>query len=262
MNARSLVVAFVLAIAVSQNAFAQTEWSTLSAKFVYDGEAPKLEKLSLNKDIEVCIKKHPVSEDLVVHAQNKGIQNVVVYLELKASQKLPAPHPDDAKAATEKIRIDNQFCRFEPHIAVVRTGRPVILGNEDPIAHSVLANLVFNAPFNVSIQGEGSLEYTFERPERRPCDLTCPIHSWIKGFVVVKDHPYVGVSNKDGLLEIKNIPTGKWTFQFWHERPGYVKRLALKNQTIEDRKGLYELEILAGKNDLGTINMSAVDFVE
>jgi hypothetical protein len=253
------VICFVLLVASSRAAMGQ-KWGTLSAKFVFDGKLPVSEKLELNKDIAFCMKRHPIDESLLVNNKNLGIQNVVVYLQLKKSQELKKIHPDYKKTAKSKVKISNTFCRFEPHIGVVRTGQEMILGNDDPIAHNILANMLYNTPFNIAIQPKGSVRQVFERTERRPCQLTCPIHSWMKGYVVVKDHPYVGITNKDGVLEIKNIPAGKWEFQFWHERPGYLKQMTVQKQTLEDRKGLYELEIRPGKNDLGTINLPATIF--
>ena len=256
--ARVMLCVVVVALGV-QNAAAQ-KWGTLSAKFVLDGKLPVREKLALNKDIAFCMKQHPIDEGLIVNPANNGIQNVVVYLELKKSEKLKAIHPDYKREFKKTVKVTNAFCRFEPHIGFVRTGQKINLGNSDPISHNILANMLYNDPFNIAIQPKGSVEQSFSRTERRPCQLTCPIHSWMKGYLIVKDHPYVGISNKDGQLQIKNIPTGKWTFQFWHEEPGYLKKLTVNKQTIEDRKGLYELEIRRGKNDLGTLQLSSSIF--
>jgi plastocyanin len=254
------VFVFGIIFAASQITLAEVKWGTLNARFTLNGKIPAREKVDLNKDIAVCMKKHPLSEELIVNPKNNGIHNVIVYLELKKTEKLPAIHPDYEKPATKPVRITNLNCRFEPHVSFVRVGRKVIFGNDDPIHHNILANMLYNAPFNLAIQPQGNIEQIFKRAERRPCQLTCPIHSWMKGYLVVKDHPYVGISDQNGKLEIKNIPVGKWRFQFWHEQPGYLKKLLVKNQTIEDRKGIYELEILPGKNDLGEIKMPVAVF--
>jgi hypothetical protein len=254
---RMLVVGTV--VSMTQSAIADVKWGNLSTQFVLDGKAPPREKVALNKDIAVCMKEHPLSEEVIVNPKNNGIHNVVVYIELKKPQKLPAIHPDYSKPA-KPVRITNKNCRFEPHISAVRKGQKVLLGNDDPIHHNILANMLYNTPFNLAIQPRSNTEQVFDKTERRPCQLTCPIHSWMKGYLIVKDHPYVGISNKDGKLEIKNIPAGKWTFQFWHEQPGYLKKLVVKKRTIEDRKGVYELEIRPGRNDMGTIKLPAAIF--
>jgi hypothetical protein len=40
----------------------------------------------------------------------------------------------------------------------------------------------------------------------------------MKGYVVVQSNPYMAISGKDGIFEIKNVPAGiPLEFQVWHE---------------------------------------------
>ena len=60
--------------------------------------------------------------------------------------------------------------------------------------------------------------------------VDCNIHPFMKGHLLVQDHPYMAVSGEDGTFEIKNIPAGKHEFQFWHEAAGYLKNLKLNRR--------------------------------
>ena len=54
--------------------------------------------------------------------------------------------------------------------------------------------------------------------EPLPAVVTCNIHPWMRGYLVIQPHPYVAVSGKDGTFEIKNIPAGApLELQVWHE---------------------------------------------
>ena len=242
---------------------AAAEWGSLKMRFVFDGEAPKREKLLLNKDVDVCSKDHPLDEELIVNPKNGGIQNVVVWLELKRSEKLPAIHPSYANNETAKVRLTNKSCRFEPRITLLRTSQTLMLGNDDPIAHSTVAFLTYNQPFNYGIApstDEGT-ELKLTKVETRPAQISCPIHSWMKAYVLVQNHPYMAVSDADGNLVIRDIPPGDWTFRFWHEEAGYVTAIPINGKQVEDRKGRFPLTIKGGAaTALGDVKLTADAF--
>ena len=239
---------------------AAEESGTLLGRVVFKGKAPTPEELSLNKDVAVCSKKHPVNEDLLVNSVDGGLANVVVSLELERGQTLPEMvRPESRKLPTEVV-MTNRNCRFEPHIAVMTTQQTLVLGNDDPVAHNTLANLLYNSPFNESIGMGSVVKKKLTRAERRPAQISCPIHSWMSGWVVVKDHAFVGVSDSHGRFRITDLPPGEWTFQFWQEKAGYLSKMELKSGTVEDRKGIYKLTIRAGDNDLGDMSVDAALF--
>ena len=79
----------------------------------------------------------------------------------------------------------------------------------------------------------------------------------MKGVVVVREDPYVAISNDKGEFEIKNIPVGQHEFVFWHESKGFLRTLALKGGKT-DRRGRAKLKIAAGETlDLGEIKVPA-----
>ncbi|MGZ0172190.1 MAG: carboxypeptidase regulatory-like domain-containing protein [Planctomycetales bacterium] len=233
------------------------ELGVLMGRVVFKGNAPVASKVSLNKDIAICSKTHPVDEELLVDAKDGGLANVVVSLELAKGQKLPeVVLPAGRKLAAEVV-MTNKNCRFEPHIAVMTTKQTLVLGNDDPVAHNTLANLFYNTPFNESIGTGAFVKKKLTKVERRPAQVSCPIHAWMKGWVVVKDHSYVAVSDSHGRFRIRDLPPGEWTFQFWQEKAGYLSKMELKSGIVEDKKGIYRLKIKPGENNLGDIAVNA-----
>jgi hypothetical protein len=65
----------------------------------------------------------------------------------------------------------------------------------------------------------------------------------------------MAVSDEDGRLEVKNLPVGAWTFQFWHERSGYVSELKIDGRSRTWRRGRSEIEIKPGGNDMGEVTL-------
>ena len=131
------------------------------------------------------------------------------------------------------MRFDNHQCRFEPHVTMLRTTQTLVAGNKDPVGHNTNLSTLKNPPQNILIPAMGEQKLNFPMDESLPTTVNCNIHPWMKSFVVIKDHPYMGVSDKDGKVTIKNVPAGKWTFQFWQEAAGYVSEVELQGQADE-----------------------------
>ena len=60
--------------------------------------------------------------------------------------------------------------------------------------------------------------------ERRPIAVACDIHSWMKAWIMVFDHPFFAVTGPDGSFEIKGVPAGEQHLVVWQEKVGYVNR--------------------------------------
>ena len=231
------------------------EWGTLKGRIVYDGPAPKPEAVNVTKDQAFCGKHNLVDEDLVVNPENKGLANVAIWLYVGRRDPNPPVHESYAKTADDKVTLTNDKCRFEPHVALLRTSQTLVLGNDDPVGHNTKIDTFVNQPINYTIPSESKLEQTFSEKERLPAAVSCSIHPWMKAWLVVQDHPYMAVTDKDGNFEITNVPAGEWTFQFWQEKAGYLSGISAGGNEA-DRRGQVELTVKPGENDLGEIKVS------
>jgi hypothetical protein len=82
----------------------------------------------------------------------------------------------------------------------------------------------------------------------------------MSGWLVVSDHPYAAVSEADGRFRIKNLPAGERTFQFWHEKSGWVARGTRDGRLVEWQRGRVTVTINPGENDLGEVRIPAEVF--
>lgn len=238
------------------------EWGNLSGTFVYDGVPPKAPEIDVDKDVAVCGMHGLVDEDLLVDEDTGGIANVVVYLYLSRNDDAPAVHPDDEATAEDMVHLDNENCRFEPHVCVLRTSQTLVIGNPDPIGHNTKIDPRNNDAVNLLINSNDDVELQFPNEERLPVALACTQHPWMQGYLVVKDHPFVAVSDEEGHFEIPNLPVGTWTFQVWQEKSGYVGGEVKVDGEEQDwgRRGQFEITIKEGDNDMGEILIPASVF--
>jgi len=246
-----LILVCGLGIQLSSGLAMGQQWGHLSARFVFDGAPPKPVPTVVNKDQAVCGKFNLVDESLVVNAKNSGIANVVVFLR---DTKKPAIHPDYEQALKEKVILNNINCRFEPRVALIRTGQAVTLGNKDSVGHNTKIDTFFNPGVNPLIPSGAQLEQKFMVEERLPARVSCSIHPWMGAWMVIRSNPYFAASDADGKIHIKNIPAGTWEFQFWQEKSGYVRTVTIGGKKTEWKRGRADLKITAGKTlDLGDV---------
>jgi hypothetical protein len=224
-------------------------WGDLTGKFVYDGPKPEAARLAVTKDEQVC-GKHDLHDESLELGDGNALKNVVIFL----ADKKAAVHPDYEATANDTIKFDNEHCRFEPHILVMRTSQTLEVHNSDPVAHNSNMAPLGDAAFNPLISQNSQSPYHFAKQQNAPVPVTCSIHPWMKGYVFPRDNPYVAVTGEDGSFEIKNLPAGKHEFQVWQESVG---GLAAKPDW---KKGKFKFEVKEGANDLGTIQVSSALF--
>lgn len=263
---RSMFLAIMAALALPVSAMAQG-WGDLRGRIVVDGDAPEAAQLDVNKDVQVCGRMPLFDESLIVGADG-GLKNVVVCLmQSRTKKQEPAVHPDYAGLADVVPVLDNNACRFEPHVTVMTTAQRLKITNTDTVGHNANGQSIVN-PFNPNIPPGGEIELKMNGPDNTPVSVVCGAHPWMKSVLLVRDEPYVAISSETGEFEIKNLPDGKWTFVFWHERGGrtkaggYLMGLTSNGEAVGGRLGEIEVEIKDGEvTDLGTLTIKATDLV-
>ena len=240
MKSKFLITSTVVALCLASTSFVHAQggkWATLKGQFIYDGDVPSMAKLTPTKDVEVCGKNQLFNEELIVNKENKGIANIVIWA---YKPKKGVVHPDYAKTEKATVKMDNSFCRFEPHVAAVRTGQTFQIGNPDPVGHNSLINFLKNPPVNPLIPPMGKIDLKLKKAEIIPVSVSCSIHPWMKGIVLVQDHPYMAVTDKDGKFEIKGLPAGtKLTLKVWQEKAGYIQEVKIDGKKTAWKKGKY-----------------------
>ncbi len=245
--------------AAPRGKFVQTDpkLATLRAKFVVDGKTPARAKVDSSKD-PFCAPLEILSEAMLV-GKDGELQNMVLMLEKGSKDKVPA---DMLKPVDGIIQLDNNGCVFKPHILFVRVGQQIEVLNSDQAGHNANFTYFKNESENFLIPAGGKkLAKQLNSEESTLMPVECNIHPWMKAFVIVQEHPYVGISDEAGVIEINNLPLGELTFVLRHENSsGSVDVGKVNGKEQKWRSGKMDVDLKAGMNDLGTITIPADKF--
>ena len=247
----STAMLLVVFCAISANA----ETGDLKIRFEYGGDPPAPEAANVTKDIEFCGKTKLMNERLLVNDENKGIKNVIIYVYTgRGGSKL-----DDVSPASNTLTLANDKCRFEPHVLIAQKGDTLRVTNPDEVGHN--ANLQFfnNQAQNFLIPAGQEKSVMLEESEPAPIPVDCNIHPWMTARVLVLDHPFAAVSDENGDLTIKGLPTGELVFRAYHEA-GTIKEVNVAGKDDEWSRSRFEVDIKPGLNDLGTVVIPADSF--
>lgn len=214
-------VAFIAALALmlpygNFGAVRASDTGTVSGKVVFKGTAPPAKTLPITTDTSVC-GTEAQSEDLVV-SSDQGIRYAVVRL-------IGATGTAEPAVPTE---VNQKGCKFAPHIVVVPQGAPLDILNNDGISHNIHSHSTANPEFNKAQPSfKKKMQQTFEKAER--VRLTCDIHPWMNGWVVVADKEPVAVTDAAGTFKLSNVPPGTYKLEVWHEKLGVqIKEVTVK----------------------------------
>ena len=218
------------------------ESGTLRGRFVYEGQSPKQTKLIINKDQDICGAFDLRNEQLVV-AEDGSIRDVIIY-----ARKLPGP---SGQGEDDVVVLDNKDCRFAPHVVAVRPGQTLRIKNSDPVAHNTDIKFNSNSAFNEGLPPTATKDLKLSKAERKPVSVSCSIHPWMRGYLVVQDTPFIAITKEDGSFEIEGLPVGKEVeFQVAHPKWKTVKFDVDGKPT---KRGRFKLKVVAGENDMGDL---------
>jgi plastocyanin len=235
----------------------EAQFADLKATFVFKGKAPDAAAVQAVND-PVCGTFKIVSETLVVNKTNNGIKDLAIFPDPKTFDPTKAD-PAVKEPIVAKPVLDNNMCRFDPHVLVVKSGQDVVVKNSDKTGHNASFSFFSNNASNNQIPAGGMITFKVPLAEPAPIPVSCGSHGWMKAFVIVQDHPFVGLSDENGLIQIKGLPVGKISLKIWQDS-GKFKEVKINGKALPVKRGAFEIELKAGMNDLGKIELDASNF--
>jgi hypothetical protein len=260
---RFFIVAAVLApIGFILNAAGATAddpagWGTVKGHIVWGGpnipQQKPIADVGKSNDKNHCLSKGPIlDEDWVVNPKNKGICWTFVWLMDKNGPTAPLPiHPDLQPIKQKEVVMDQPCCKFVPHALGMREGQILVAKNSAPVPHNYkwTGSPIAGIGGNVLIPPNGSFKIVKLKADRLPIAINCNIHSWMRGWVRVFNHPYFAVTDENGAFELNKAPAGEYRLVVWHESAGWLGGRAGKNgQPITIKPG--------GTTDTGNLSYS------
>lgn len=204
---------------------------SVQGKVKHDGPQPRLEKLGVetNPECSAHYQGETAYQETVVVGPDGGLANVFVYVKSGLDlSKWSWKTPD-----TEVV-IANEKCVYAPRVSGAMKGQKVKFQNEDSFQHNIHTFVVKGkgSDINQSIYTKGqSFVETFDAPQVM-VELKCDLHSWMKGYLGVMEHPFWCVTAKDGAWTFaKKLPEGTYVIGAWQEKYGE------KEVTVTVKKG-------------------------
>jgi plastocyanin len=177
----------------------------VQGRLTFSGAAPVAASQPTTKDRAACGDAQP-DESLLV--KEGGLASAVVRIEVPG-----------ARAEPRRLTLDQQRCRFVPHVQAAPVGSTLDILNGDPILHSVHGWAGMGTAFNVPMPGAGQkTPRTLQKPGL--IRIGCDVHAWMSAYVLVAETPYLAVTDPAGRFAIAGVPSGTWRAVVWHERFG------------------------------------------
>ncbi len=206
--------------------------ATIKVSVKHNGAVPENEIISVTEDPGVCGNRQ---EPGVYQVDGSKVKNAVVWLEGVDKGR-------DTIRGSVNIRIDR--CRIEPRVSVGFVGGDFTFVNSDPILHTVQLKMGLAYQKKVSDRplSDGATIYNIALPLkgigiRKPIKrwhrytqytgnvrIRSSTHPWMTGYAFIFNHPYAGVTDKNGVFKLKDVPPGEYLLRIWHEGFGERER--------------------------------------
>ena len=172
-------------------------------------------------------------EQIVV--KNGKLANVFVYVKSGPAQAMNAAPSSTQPGVAQPVVMDQQHCRYVPHVVGVLAGGTVEFRNSDPTMHNIHTTSVDNQPIDISQSPRGApVRKQFAHPEIL-LPVRCNNHPWMNAFINVSATPFFAVSDASGHFEITGLPPGDYVLGIAQEKLG-EKTLPITVKPGQDAK--------------------------
>ncbi len=203
-----------------QSAIEARQVGTISGSALFKGAPPTPKELRVTLNKRTCGHTYQ-SESLLISGKG-GIQNVVVSL-LRIPEGLPI------ETSESLVKMDQQRCVFIPHVLIVRAGTEFEALSSDPVLHNFHAIGNHNKEINVTQTKTKRRRLPVMFPEPDTVMVICDVHSWMKAWIIVAEHPYYTLTNAEGQFRLENVPEGSYQIKAWHEELGeQIQKVTVK----------------------------------
>jgi plastocyanin len=204
----SLLLAILVCAALGA---APASAGNIVGKVIYAGNAPAAKPIVVTKDKEAC-SREPHSDESLVVAADKSIANVVVFIK-------DAPGAPKMAMPAKNPELDQRSCKFHPHVQMIPAGGTLDVLNNDGILHNIHTYPKNNPPINqAQPKFKTRMPVKFEKPDT--VKLTCDVHTWMTGWLIVAPHAWYSVTAADGSFKLPNVTPGTYTVSYWQETLG------------------------------------------
>jgi plastocyanin len=192
---------------------------TITGEVTLTGVVSKFDQMEISQDSKTCGKMK--DSPRLVMGKNRGVADAIIYLEgVSRGKKFPE---------NGTYLLDQHNCEYHPHILIIPAGQSLQIVNNDPILHNVHTYTTGNdakTVFNIAQPIKGVKSRTKPLTQSGLIRVTCDAgHPWMSAHIMVADHPYYTVSDRNGDFSLPNVPPGSYTLRMWHEGISIVNKV-------------------------------------
>ena len=187
---------------------------SIAGRISFEGTPPAPQPIRMmNSDPNCESQSAGATSEVLLVGPEGGLQNVFVYVR-DGLGDLAFPIP------STPILLDQQGCRYLPHVLGAQVGQTVEVLNSDPTLHNVHAVPTTNSEFNIGQPLPGMKHTHVFSASEVMVPFKCDVHPWMTAYIGVLDHPFFAVTGADGTFELQGLPPGTYTIEAWHETLG------------------------------------------
>ncbi|MHB8875932.1 MAG: carboxypeptidase regulatory-like domain-containing protein [Myxococcaceae bacterium] len=208
MNVLVLAVGAALAAGPAYEEVQVTDGGRVTGRVRLTTPPPARAPLKVEKDVPVCGATQP-DITYVVGAEG-ALANVVVVIDGVTRGK---------PLGKREALLDQKGCRFTPRVLAFPKGTKLEIRSSDPTLHNTHVQRGGKDVFNVALPVM-DMKVTKKLKEPGVHAIGCDVHTFMKGWVFVTEHPYVTVTDAQGRFELADVPPGTYRLRAWHEAAG------------------------------------------
>ncbi len=179
---------------------------SIEGEVAFEGQPPEAQPVKAMGD-PAC--KADAIKDESVIVSNGRLANAVV--RLKNGPKGEAPKAD--------VVVDQKGCIYTPRVQAAMKGQTLRVKNSDGTMHNVHTYEGTKTWFNRA-QPPKAADIVLPIDKNGVVKLKCDVHPWMTGYVVLAESPHFATTGSDGKFALKDVPSGTYTVEVWHERFG------------------------------------------
>lgn len=181
----------------------------------YIGVIPQPERISMTSD-PTCAAAHP--DGLVVagirgNEANFGLADVFIFISGGLEK-----HVFDVPETP--VVLDQRGCWYEPRLAGVRVGQPIIFRSSDDTLHNVHGEPKLSTRWNFGLPRQNAERRMVIERQEVLIPIRCDVHPWMRLDLGVVDNPYFTITAEDGSFRLDGIPPGTYTIAGVHPKLG------------------------------------------
>lgn len=187
---------------------------TIVGRVLVTAPTPEDTSVTVTTDPDVC---GPSRQVPLVERRGDRLENAVVWLDdVRAGKPLPAER---------RYEIEHDRCAIIPRVQAAIAGGMLNVRSTDAIVHR--ARFVRDgATIDLVQETDDGQVVPTGKVLARPglVEIRCDTHPWTRAWILVFDHPYFAVTNRDGTFTFDSVPPGRYTLRTWQSRLGERER--------------------------------------